>query len=448
MRKLYFLFAAAIAATSISAAPVFSPVKAKSQKNAAQRMRSAKKVRKAEAATALWRPGTQILSEWDPESSEWIYSAKYETTYDAAGHILTDLVTPLAPEGTPAEEEPAQRTTYVYNESGMPVSRLVELLINGEFTNYSKQIREYDPKVHNIITANTESIWAQNEWIDMGNCYRREVTRNSLGNVTEVVIKVLYEGEYEATQKMVVEYGEDNKANRILKSALTTDDGINMYWTDEMEYKDIVWHHTNGQILTDDITSVENGIASCIVMDSDGENMVTVEYPDEAGSYHSMLTYAGGSVEVKYTVVDSYGSYDYETTEIAKEEGEEDYSYTGKERLRKNEYGLETEIYMSEIDNGEDEMVMEWTKGVIESDAVNGYPKVFTVQSLDYETEEFVNTYKIDFSDYSDVTGVDGMKADEQAPVEYYTIDGRRTKATAPGMYIRRQGNKAIKIVK
>lgn len=448
MRKLYILLAAAIAATSVSAAPVFSPVKAKSHNKTACKMRTIKKSLKAEAATALWRPGTQVLSEWDPENLTWMPSAKYETTYDAAGRILTDLVTPLDPEGTPSGDEPAQRTTYVYNEAGMPVSQLVELLINGEATNYSKKIREYDPKVNNIIISNTESIWTGEEWTDMGNCYRRVVTRNSLGNITEVIIKVLYEGEYEATQKMTVEYGEDNKANRIVTSVLTTDDGETMYWEDEMEYKDIVWHHTNGQIINDDITSVENGIASCVVMDNDGENRVTVEYPDEAGSYHSMLTYAGGSVEVKYTVVDSYGSYDYETTEIAKEEGEEDYSYTMKERLRKNEYGLETEIYTSAIDNGEEEMVMEWTKGAIESDAVNGYPKVFTVQIFDPETEEFANTYKIEFSDYSDLTGVDGIKAGGQAPVEYYTIDGRRTKATEPGIYIRRQGNKATKIVK
>ncbi len=448
MRKLYILFATAIVATSMSAAPVFSPIKAKSQKHAAQKVRSGQKIRKAEAATSVWRPGTQLLSEWDPESSEWMASAKYETTYDAAGRILTDLVTPLEPEGTPVEEEPAQRTTYVYNEFGMPVSRLVELVKGNESMNYSKQIREYDSEVHNIIVANTESIWSESEWLDMGNCYRREVTRNSLGNVTEVVIKVLYQGEYEATQKMVVEYGEDNKANRIVKSVLTTDDGITMYWTDEMEYKDIVWHHTNGQIITDDITSTENGIASCIVMDSDGENKVTVEYPDEAGSYHSMLTYANGSVEVKYTVVDSYGSYDYETTETYKEEGEEDYSYSSTERLRKNEYGLETEIYMAESENGEEEMVMDWTKGTIEANAENGYPEVFTVQSMDPETEEFTNIYKIDFSDYSDITGVDGVKADDSAPVEYYTIDGRRTEATNHGIYIRRQGKNVTKIVK
>lgn len=208
MRKLYILFAAAIAATSMSASPVFSSIKAKSLKNGGkykiQKMRPVKKFQKAEATTSIWRPETQILSEWDPEASEWMYSAKYETTYDAAGRILTDLVTPLAPEGTPAEDEPAQRTTYVYNEFGMPTSQLVEESDENGFANYSKKIREYDPQAHNVIVANTESMWWDDEWVEIGNCYRREVTRNNLGNVTEVTIKVLYEGEYEATQKMTV----------------------------------------------------------------------------------------------------------------------------------------------------------------------------------------------------------------------------------------------------
>lgn len=452
MRKLYILFAAAIAATSMSASPVFSPIKAKSLKNGGkykiQKMRPVKKFQKAEATTSIWRPGTQILSEWDPEASEWMYSAKYETTYDAAGRILTDLVTPLAPEGTPAEDEPAQRTTYVYNEFGMPTSRLVEESADNGFANYTKQIREYDPQAHNVIVANTESIWMGDEWLDMGNCYRREVTRNNLGNVTEVVIKVLYQGEYEATQKMTVEYGEDNKANRIVTSVLTYDEDGNLYWQDQIEYKDIVWHHTNGQILTEDITTTENGIASCTVMDNDGENKVTVDYPDEHGSYHSMLTYENGSVEVEYSVIDNYGSYNYKSTEIYKEEGEEDYTYTETELYRKNKYGLETEIFMTAQENDEPVMVMEHTKGEIGQNLEYGYPETFTVQSFDPETEEYAYIYKVDFSDYSDVTGVKGITADKSAPTEYYTIDGRRTNATAPGIYILRQGKKSSKIVK
>lgn len=453
MRKFYILFAAAFAATTMSAGPVFSPIKAKSLKNGAkckiQKMRPARKFQKAEATTTIWRPGTQILSEWDPESEEWMYSAKYETTYDGVGRILTDLVTPLDLDGTPYEDEPAQRTTYVYNEFGMPTSQLIEESDENGFTNYSKKIREYDPQAHNVIVANTESMWWDDEWVDMGNCYRREVTRNSLGNVTEVTIKVLYEGEYEATQKMTVEYGDDNKANRILTSELTYDEDGNLYWQDQIEYKDIVWHHTNGQILTEDgITTAENGIASCTVMDNDGENHVTVDYPNDKGSFHSMLTYENGSVEVKYSVVDDYGSYNYMSTEIYKEEGEEDYTYTETELYRKNEYGLETEIFMSAQENDEPIMVMEHTKGEIEQNLEYGYPETFTVQSFDPETEEYSYIYKVDFSNYTDVTGVKGITADKSAPAEYYTIDGRRTNATAPGIYILRQGKKATKIVK
>lgn len=233
-----------------------------------------------------------------------------------------------------------------------------------------------------------------------------------------------------------------------MTSVLTYDEDGNLYWQDQIEYKDIVWHHTNGQILTEDITTTENGIASCTVMDNDGENKVTVDYPDEHGSYHSMLTYENGSVEVEYSVIDNYGSYNYKSTEIYKEEGEEDYTYTETELYRKNKYGLETEIFMTAQENDEPVMVMEHTKGEIGQNLEYGYPETFTVQSFDPETEEYAYIYKVDFSDYSDVTGVKGITADKSAPTEYYTIDGRRTNATAPGIYILRQGKKSSKIVK
>jgi hypothetical protein len=47
-------------------------------------------------------------------------------------------------------------------------------------------------------------------------------------------------------------------------------------------------------------------------------------------------------------------------------------------------------------------------------------------------------------------TGVESVavEADENAPVEYYNINGVRiSEPTAAGLYIKRQGNKATKVV-
>jgi hypothetical protein len=46
------------------------------------------------------------------------------------------------------------------------------------------------------------------------------------------------------------------------------------------------------------------------------------------------------------------------------------------------------------------------------------------------------------------VTGVENISVDnENAPVEFFNLNGVRVSGTTPGLYIRRQGNKATKVV-
>lgn len=44
-------------------------------------------------------------------------------------------------------------------------------------------------------------------------------------------------------------------------------------------------------------------------------------------------------------------------------------------------------------------------------------------------------------------SGIDGIVVDEEAPVEYYNLQGIRVAEPTNGLYIRRQGNKATKVV-
>ena len=44
-------------------------------------------------------------------------------------------------------------------------------------------------------------------------------------------------------------------------------------------------------------------------------------------------------------------------------------------------------------------------------------------------------------------TGIDDVTVDENAPVEYYNLQGVRVENPANGLYIRRQGNKATKVL-
>ena len=46
----------------------------------------------------------------------------------------------------------------------------------------------------------------------------------------------------------------------------------------------------------------------------------------------------------------------------------------------------------------------------------------------------------------SKTTGIDGIVAEENAPVEYYNLQGIRVENPANGIFIRRQGNKTTKV--
>ena len=58
---------------------------------------------------------------------------------------------------------------------------------------------------------------------------------------------------------------------------------------------------------------------------------------------------------------------------------------------------------------------------------------------------EVQNTSNLLFSNISGITGVDGIEADENAPVEYYNLQGVRVASPEKGLYIVKQGNKVEK---
>lgn len=46
-----------------------------------------------------------------------------------------------------------------------------------------------------------------------------------------------------------------------------------------------------------------------------------------------------------------------------------------------------------------------------------------------------------------DFSGISDITADDNAPVEYFNMQGIRVDSPAPGLYIRRQGNRVEKVI-
>ena len=52
-----------------------------------------------------------------------------------------------------------------------------------------------------------------------------------------------------------------------------------------------------------------------------------------------------------------------------------------------------------------------------------------------------------EYSDYAEYSAVEGIVSDENAPVEYFNLQGIRVENPAAGIYIRRQGTHTSKII-
>lgn len=458
MKRIYILTLAALTASAaVAASPAVSKHKAnpgKKSVNVEKKFNGdrlkARQQRRAETGP-IWKPVTQMVALWE---GEWFDVEKYTTEYDKEGLILSDIV-------QDAEDPAAQatRTTNKYDGFGMKTLATVEKgFVGGEWTPYSRTAISYDPIVHDLIIDNEECLWRNNEWQAIGNVYKRVVTRNNAGNVTSVEVLVPYEGKEEAIQRLVVTYGEDGKASTIETSVLTTGKNGGFVWQTEMKYENIIWEETDGQIVDDDITFGNNRAKSFTVWDIDGENNVEVTYPDDKGSFRSMLTYADGNLVTELNVLDDNGSSEYKSVETYTD-GTETLSYEMIERYVYDNAGLQTEYYYADGYTGDLEIIA-WEKGQVTYDEAHGYPLEYIQSSLSVVDEinlaadaadelEFTPMMRVQFSDYVDVTETGAVSAvgTDNGEAEYYNLNGIRVDGKVPGLYIKRQGNKTTKVL-
>ncbi|MDE5846039.1 MAG: hypothetical protein K2H71_01665, partial [Muribaculaceae bacterium] len=192
---------------------------ARRQQSKGNGQKGAALMRMSEMAKRM-KPGTTKTFAWDRGS--WMPEDVYTYTYDTSGNVTLEDV--LDAEGD------YSRTVSEYNENGMVTLRDVMTSNDGvNFSGYKKSTFEYDPILTNVITQRTESVFLNGEWRPETNNYKRIITRDENGNITHVVIAVLFLGEYDPTQRLTVTYGEDGKADTITEEILGYD-GREYYW--------------------------------------------------------------------------------------------------------------------------------------------------------------------------------------------------------------------------
>lgn len=438
---LLLLAAAAIVPSTVAEMKVPQFINGKKDRKTPATMR----VRQLEAAEIIFRSLTDKVFIPSLDGEGWELSDCHKLTYDATGRVLTDE-TASYEEG---EIMGYTRETRTYSE-GFPnyATRTVISSEDGsEWENNQKVERTFDSRLTDVVTANRDYQWYNEEWALMGNNYNREITRDANGNITNVTIAVLFQGVYDPTMKLDIEYGEDGKAKTIRETTLTYDSN-GLVWEEGTYLTDIVWDRTNGQIYnTDELFIGENRIKSCRVrVDGDIMGDLTADYSGNWDSYHVTVVATDDTGERMDALVDhvDYGNGFNTFSRTTYSGGEETESHTTEVGELYDHFGLLTHsIYK------EDDEIISQTQGIVTYEEEHGNPDTYEIQELDPDSGEFVPATRIEYSDYVDVAGVEGIASDNaDAPAEYYDLRGVRiARPTQSGIYIRRQGADVTKIL-
>jgi len=396
------------------------------------------------ATTPVWRAQHEAVYEPSVEDeTELALSYNTSLTYNALGKIVKEEITTADGERT--------RRTVTYDAAGRMVTETTEALEGDAWVKTEYKERAYDERTGVVISSVEYTCSDGVEY--PGNCYRRNIVRDAAGNVTSVEIAVLYQGEYDPTQRMTVTYDESGKAVSISCQMLTSDSDTNqLVWVDADQYTDIVWHESDGQITsTDDLFRGTNRIASAhYVNTQDGEPFddydIEVTYAETGSNYTSLFK---GMYQAN---ADSGVSRVYEETERP-EGGSETrlftsyYSLTDETYESENyidllivdAYGLElerSETFWFGDDDSEAEVMS--TLGAVTYDATEGYPLTVTF------SEDGMDFMRVDYSDYVDCTTLNSLRqlraAAADGDVEWFDLAGRKVARPSNGVYIMRHG--------
>ncbi len=445
MKKLYAsALCLAICASSLIAAPhrLFHNLPAK---------KASKNVLLApsRSASAIWRPVSEELYIFE---DEWFMIGVSSYTYDNRGNVLTKT-----------NDEFGEQTvfSYTYNDDNMVLEQLeTQGEEGGPFVNVSKRTYVYDPIIKDYFIERMGYDWSNSSWVQNYYCEINDITRNSAGNITEIIKKLPYMNKMSPAYRSLWHYNAatgqaDEYAYYSNESLLAP------MWElyDGVTYKNIVWDRTNGQ-MTKDFTEL-----------FEGPNRVSraeVYYDDELDG-HIIASYSGeDDYEVKNTFVnpdevaerliretiDENGSFRITLHLYIDENDEltEEPSMTQTQTILFDNHGNIIEDRLEYFEEGE----------LIEAEIerydylydANGNPTELTVSYYDEGEDAFIPEFRTVYGEYIDVTsgdaGIEDIVSDNNSAVEVYNLGGLKVADTADGLaaglYIVRQGSSVSKI--
>lgn len=404
------------------------------------------------AESPIWR--ATRTSSYDPSElnpSELVLTTTSTLTYDNRGNALETVETDVIDGGR-------TRKTCTYDESGRMLTEINESLNAGEWVKTSSKGRAYDERT-GIVIENLEYSYVDGVEYP-GNCYRRTITRNEDGNVTNVELAVLFNGEFDPTRRMEVTYDEaTGKATEIINLELTYN-GVNYTWINGPRYTGLEWFKTDGQIVSsEDLFRGENLISKGhYVNDNAGKPYhdydIEVTYGDNGVDYVSewkglfqgiddtgvRREYIEESTAANGTKITLETSYYSLTDNTIPAENYLDVMVV-------DSFGIEVESseYYWEDDNYDDRELLISINADVVYDETYGYPLEFTV------TEDGEPFKRVEYSDYVDCTGIDSSISRPQVAAgvtsEWFDLTGRSVSNPSGGVYLHRQNGKTVKLL-
>ena len=341
-------------------------------------------------------PGTYVISTMN--DNEWQNEERATGTYDSNGNATTIFTENLM--WTP--ESSTKRYSYYVNTFNSYGNLLAGVT---SFGNDKENLEEaykyeytYDEVVPDFVTSDISYFKTDGVWTKDLRSKKNDVTRDEKGRVTEVVkYRMNEKGEFITQEKDVITYGEDGKPSQIKVYQYYEDNKTGeVKLAQAIAYTDIVWKNCDNQILNGHILfQGANRILSAKIVVNDAEH---------------------GSIKVEY----GPGEKDYTVIEEATPQG----------------------LSIKTINR------TEWREiiGEVEYDKTYGYPLVYTVSRAEsMDGSEPVPGYRMELSDYKncrETTGIDNVAVEnnDNAPVEYFNLQGERINKPSKGLYIRRQG--------
>lgn len=398
--------------------------------------REAMKVMKASEMAGKLKWGMTKTYGWN--GRRWVADDTYTYTYDKDGNVTV--------EDCKDAEGDYTKTVYEYNDHGMVTKKETRVSSDGvNYSDYSRTETEYDPVLTRVITKNSGWMWLDGDWRQVTNNYERRITRDDDGNITSVVIAVLFNGFYDPTQRLDIIYGEDGKAVEMSEQLLAFDySTYEYYWEQGTKITDIVWDRTDGQIYDiEDLFIGNNRLKSGLYEDSNGLMEVTVEYADDSEAYTATMSVADSEdVEIattQYTPLENDG-YILEMNSWYMDSLVESI----RNEVRFDDWGLTT-LDGNTVENAEGSY-SDMTVGEVEYDT-EGKPVTYTVSqhySEDSGEEETDYLIRAEYSDYVDVSAAVSSVCIPEESAKCYYLNGLPVVAPEKGRIVVKDGKKRI----